>query len=290
MIDVDNIQKDNKSVNLWIDESITNLQNEYEISFSNSINPYAILAFQYAIRRFLLYTDVKYSEIPSMSILYKFCKYPSQYLISNNEGINENLNSCDQIPNEWKCEVKTNSTQNTFAVLIPTFKRNYLIRSIKTLNMKNEKPNQIIVVQNRMHTTFDFNSLEKVTEIPLRNFWCTNWNSYFYLTYSVMMFIKDKYFIKIDDDYFFNTKAETEKLFKFVSNNDNIIGGVGNRINRYIGCACHITKYNHDYREISDFISPVSIMYSTSGKILYRFAALSYLTAEDVSVCLSKCN
>ena len=50
--------------------------------------------------------------------------------------INENLNSCDQIPNEWKCEVKTNSTQNTFAVLIPTFKRNYLIRSIKTLNMK----------------------------------------------------------------------------------------------------------------------------------------------------------
>lgn len=288
VIDIDEAKKIELNVNSMVYESIDKLKSGCEIVFSNPVNPIAFISHQYVIRRFLLYTDVKYSEIQSMSLLYEMfaCSGRQNYFVQQEEKVSP---SCLHVPRAWNCD-KEATINASYAVLIPTFKRNYLARSILSWEKQNLKPAQIIVVQNRMHTRFDFKSYENLTKIPIRHVWCTNWNSFFYLTYSVMMFIEEKYFIKIDDDHFLDSEETARSMHEYITHHPNTMVGskkCGNKIAKKFDCGCTGIKRSFSTGNKADYISLLVMMYSSSGKILHRFRQPSYLYAEDVAIGLT---
>lgn len=295
IIDVDRLINDNSIPSTsWIDLYLDNLIiNGYDIIFSNSRNPTAFLSHQKIIRHFLLYTNIKYSDTSAMSILYNYIDCKNHYKFG---VLKSNLNEekvCDNIPNEWKCEENKIQNVSSYAILIPTFKRNYMKRSIEALEMQTIKPSSIYIVQNKMFTHFDFFLLESYTKIPIKHMWCTNWNSYFYLTYCVMMFIEDLYYMKIDDDFFFETSDSAENMCKYESQHPNTMIGVGNTFNHINYCECKPYKRKYVEEPFVDYISWLVLMYSSAGKILHRFAVVDYIGAEDVAVGLAnniECN
>lgn len=276
-----------------IDDSINKLKRGYDIIFTNSNDPIAFISHQYVLRHFLLYTNIKYSEQSSLKILYEKCSCEKKYtyLVLNQKNEWKRSQKCsNDLPKEWFCD-KDSSSKSSYAVLIPTFKRNYLSKSISSWEMQELKPTEIIVFQNRMHVTFDFIDVCKLTNIKVNHFWCTNWNSFFYLTYAAMMFIEEKYFIKTDDDYFVNETNAAKRLYNHITRNPNTMVST-HGLRNYVGsnnntCGCTIYKKRKLIPKKADYFSLIVMMYSTSGKILHRFKIHSYRYAEDVSIGLT---
>lgn len=289
LVGIFDVDKEFDFPNFLIDEYIQKLGNGYDIVFSNSINPVAFVSHQYIARRFLLYTDIKYSDNSALSILYSFysCQKDSNYYVFQKER-KTNCKSI-RLPKEWNCD-KSSSPQSGYAVLIPTFKRDYLQRSIESWERQELKPKEIIVVQNRNHVKFDFNKIDKYSQIPVRHVWCTNWNSYFFLTYSVMMFINEQYFIKVDDDYFVNVTNGAKRLYDHIIKNPNTMvstHGLRNYVGYKFNCSCKVLSKKKSVSKRGDYFSLIVMMYSSSGKIMHRFSLYTYLYAEDVAISLT---
>lgn len=62
-------------------------------------------------------------------------------------------------------------------------------------------PKRIFFIQNQLRRVLNWSRILQASTVPIVHFWCTNWNSYFFLTYVVMMFVPELYTFKFDDDH-----------------------------------------------------------------------------------------
>jgi hypothetical protein len=52
-------------------------------------------------------------------------------------------------------------------------------------------PARILVLQNMMKPIIDFKAIRRVARVPVHHVWASNWNTFFYLTYVVMVFMPE---------------------------------------------------------------------------------------------------
>lgn len=284
IMDVDKIFINNQnSIKTWIDISIYNLINGGSVFFLNNSNPVALLSRQSIIRHFLLYTNIKYSNVSALSIFYNYCICVKKLNFDFFSQRKKYFSLCNNIPALLKCD-DGKFNDGKYAVLIPTFKRN-IYKPIKNWEFQKHKPSQIFVFQNQMHIIFNFSSLNYLTTIPLKHVWCTNWNSLFFLTYSAMMFITEKYYVKIDDDILLNSPNTASELFDYVSNHPNTMVGYSGYINKKSSlCKCKSVTTSPNNGYLIDYINAFVMMYSLSGKIMHRFSTENYLGGEDIAI------
>jgi hypothetical protein len=55
-------------------------------------------------------------------------------------------------------------------------------------------------MQNMVKKGIDFEAIRQMTRVPVRQVWATNWNTFLYLTYVMMVFIPEPSSLKTDDD------------------------------------------------------------------------------------------
>jgi hypothetical protein len=137
-------------------------------------------------RRFLLYTDVKYTSEHVMTVLSSLCLCNQSFgRILAFKGANQLIPvtvrpiPCDLVPHNWtSCHRSTPRN----ALLLPVWKRNSLGDILETIKRQTYQPHRIIVFENQAHRTFDFRPLKEICQVPLHHVWLTNWNSYFFMT------------------------------------------------------------------------------------------------------------
>ena len=285
MVGVFDVRSENVT-DSWLGVAIGNiLHRECDIVFNGRHG--AVMAAAVA-RDLLMYTDVKYSQEHIVSVLLNWCLCGSKWRakVIDGETMQEVQvqRTCHTIPKEFRCERYDDGNED-FAVMIPTYKRDYMRHSIMSVMSQTVKPKAIFILQNRMHVTFNFTRLSQMSEVPLWHIWATNWNSYFFLTYVVMMFIKEKYSLKMDDDVFPSSLTSFEDFVGRIQRNKNtIIGVTGYTAPQTERFNCGINPTAFKQPSANDHVASIVVMPASAGKILHRFRAFTYLGGEDIAV------
>jgi hypothetical protein len=147
-------------------------------------------------------------------------------------------------------------------------------------------PKRIFFIQNQLHRVLNWSGILKASTVPIVHFWCTNWNSYFFLTYVVMMFIPELYTFKLDDDHI---PVDNQSLLEYANQmkvNSNLIVGQGRTTLNRPQCGIK-PKFIKDKQGKPDHVAFAVLFRSAAGKVLHRFHQYSYLGAEDVAICLA---
>lgn len=249
-------------------------------------DPAFVVATHISIRHFILYTDIKYSSTNSLKVYHdmcdvsEMCKYERLQMNRVSAPISYN-----DLPNNVKCEqVFSFKTENSsYAVLLPTYKRNNLKEAVEATMTQIEKPKRIVVFQNTMLTAFDFNTITQISSVPVNHFWCTNWNSYFFMTYMSVMFLHERYFIKMDDDHIPTSPRSMTDWLQYMKENPNQMIGCGGGTLKQSTCDCKVAKRPTN---AVDHVAYVTMMYSWMGKLLHRYDAYTYMHGEDVAISL----
>lgn len=285
--------RDDARVREWMEVAIRKVINrENDIIFSDKGG--AIMSSSVA-RHLLMYTDIKYSNDQVLSVLMRLCtcelssKWNAAIVtMSTLQDVPlQKTRLCPKVPTDFQCE-RYDVGNEDYALMVPAYKRNYMELSIRGAMSQTVKPKQIFILQNRMHTIFDFNFLANISTVPIWHFWATNWNTYFFLTYVVMMFIEQKYALKMDDDSFPNSVTSFEQLLKHVRARKNtIVGILGYTAPEGETFNCDIKGREFQRPMANDHVAQVVMMPAAAGKILHRFRAYTYLGGEDIAVSVT---
>ena len=288
MVGVFDMRNDNGSSinNEWLGVAIGNiLHRQCDIVFSGRLG--AVMTAAVA-RDLLMYTDIKYSQEHIVSVLLNWClcgsKWRAKVIDIDTKQEVRVQGACQNVPKEFQCERYDDGNED-FSLMIPAYRRNYMRQSILSVMSQTVKPKAIFILQNRMHVTFNFTQLVQLSEVPIWHFWATNWNSYFFLTYVVMMFIKEKYSLKMDDDMFPWSMTGFENFVARISRDKNTIIGISGYTapeTERFNCGINPTAFKQP--KASDHVAWVVLMPASAGKIMHRFRAFTYLGGEDIAV------
>jgi hypothetical protein len=245
---------------------------------------HALLTRSSLLRRFLLYTDVRYSKIPAMAMFSRWAggvtELAAQHWLSSPPSIFSNWSIAPM-----HCPFDAPANVSDVVLIIPSFKRDYMYELITAIVRQTHPPCRIFILQNCMHVLLNFSTIMMAAKsLPVFHVWCTNWNSFFFLTYSLMMFVPERFVIKIDDD---NIPIDPNGIATFVRTamNKNVIVG-RNGLTLSVGlCGIHPKVAAANGR--LDHVAWVVLFNAQACKIMNRFRWYSLLHAEDVAISVA---
>jgi hypothetical protein len=289
MIDIAHFQSfDSNWISSGIDLICSGYADLITPHLEQGIATHAVLMKSSFARRFLLYTDVKYTSEHVMTVLSSLCLCNQSFgRIVTFKGANELIPvtarpiPCDLVPHHWTYCHRSTPRNATLAILLPVWKRNLLSDMLKALKQQTYQPDRIIVFQNQAHRTFDFRPLMKLCPVPLHHVWLTNWNSYFFMTYIPMGFLHEPYTLKMDDDQIPTDTRAIEKYVTIMKTLPNRIIGAGG--GDHSGDGCGLAENHGPYNHVAAFV----MFHSDAAKILHRFRYDELFSAEDISLSLT---
>ena len=112
--------------------------------------------------------------------------------------VKEALLSCDQLTSITGMKCHSNRTNDqSVCVYFSLYKRNHVLKQLKSLSTSSVQPNEIILYQGEMH----HNHKEAYEQYPsIKHLWTTNWNNPFFLRFMIPFLSNSYYFFNIDDD------------------------------------------------------------------------------------------
>jgi hypothetical protein len=278
----------------WIDSAadliLANATDVVAARLQGTAASHAVLASTHVLRRFLLYTDVHYSPIPAMALFSATAACRRLGRVSEHRGVHAmeavSLNpiDCNDTPIGMHCPADRVSEKTDVAVIIPSFKRDYMKELVAGLAQQTHPPTQIFILQNAMHLLLDFKGILSVTSIPIRHVWFANWNSFFYMTYLLMSFVSERFVLKIDDDFIPTDKSSLAGFVAAAVRGDVFVGPGGALLaDPLCGIQPQIAR---DVGGL-DHVSWIVLFAAQAGKILHRFGTYSFLGSEDISVSVT---
>jgi hypothetical protein len=251
---------------------------------------HAVLVSVRLLRRFLVYTDVHYSAVPAMALLSATAacrgfghalEVPADHALRPRPATPV---ACADAPTMQRCPADRRGPRDDVAVMVPAFKRDYMGPLITGVCQQTHRPTRIFILQNAMHVLLNFTRIFSVASVPVAHLWFTNWNSFFYIFYVLIMFVPERFTLKIDDDLI---PTDTVSLATFVNaalQQDVIVGSGGAYMNRP---ACGFNPQIIDNVQGFDH-SAFVILYDTyAGKVLHRFSTYSPLGGDDIALSLT---
>jgi hypothetical protein len=146
-------------------------------------------------------------------------------------------------------------------------------------------PTRIFILQNRMHVLLNFTSIYAATgNMSVLHVWCTNWNSFFFLTYVLVRFVPERFVIKVDDDNIPIDRTGFANYLNVAIREDTIIGRLGWVID---SSWCGVSPRIGPSSNYSDHVAALVLFDSRACKIMHRFRWHTYLSAEDVAIGVS---
>jgi hypothetical protein len=256
----------------------------------NGIATHAVLMRASMARKFLLYTDVRYSDDHVMTVLSSLCLCNSSFgRVRELRGahlmkpLSVNPLPCSVIPRRFRCPHFPQPGNATFAILLPNFKRQYITRTFNDLAGQTRQGSFILVFQNRAYQTYDFRALQPLSPVPIQHVWLTNWNSFFFMTYLPMAFLPYDYVLKVDDDFFPRHSRAIEDWLNLTDRHPNSLIGTGPG---YAPPACGNISFQTSHRQ-PDHVAWVVLYPTSSGKMLHRFRYFTLAGGEDIGIALT---
>jgi hypothetical protein len=269
----------------WIDAAVAKVLGGGEEAVAaqvrDGVASHAILARASTLRRFLTYTDVRYSAVPAIAVFSRWiprvCEVAGRHDL---EPVPEVSGIVKPAP--MKCPSDEGANSSDVVAVIPSFKRDYMAMLVNGLVRQTKPPARIIILQNAMHVLLNFSAMHKVSRsVPIFHVWCTNWNSFFFLTYVLMSFVPERFVLKIDDDLI-PTDWTSLATFLRTAERPNVIVGQGRTtLNRRI---CKLKPVIIRDTGVPDHVAFVVLFDARAGKVLARFRPLSLLGGEDISI------
>jgi hypothetical protein len=272
----------------WIDGAVAHLfaSNAAAVAarVTDGVASHAILTRSSLMRRFLVYTDVRYSDTPAMAVFSRWAGGVAE-IAGDNELVPTVLRPFNLMVNALGCPSDTHSNRSDVALIIPTFKRAITPAHILPLTSHGHRPTRIFILQNYMHVLLDFRViLEAARQCPVVHVWCTNWNSFFFLTYVLMMFVPERFVMKMDDDILpLDGSSFTDYVRTATA--DDVIVGLGGPNKRLATPICGIEAKIAELGNRTDHVALVVLFNTQACKIMNRFQWYTILHAEDVAIC-----
>jgi hypothetical protein len=195
--------------NAWIDAALAAVRaGEADVvaaRLRGSAASHALLAPTRVLRRFLMYTDVRYSRDPAMAVFSATAACRGFAWLRELAGAHELEPlefapvGCAAAPAMMRCPADRRPQRTDVAAVIPSFKRDYMGHLVAGLSGQTPRPTRIFIFQNRMHRLLDFTRIFSVASVPVIHIWLTNWNSFFFESYVFMSFLPERFVLKIDD-------------------------------------------------------------------------------------------
>jgi hypothetical protein len=144
------------------------------------------------------------------------------------------------------------------------------------------RPSGIFILQNYMHVLLNFSRIMMaIKSLPVFHIWCTNWNSFFFLSYSLMMFVPERFVRTIDDNNIPIDPIGIETFVRTAINKNVIVGRSGFTLSFGL-CGIHPKVAPANGRR--DHVAWVVLFNPQACKIMNRFRWYSLLHAEDVAI------
>jgi hypothetical protein len=143
-------------------------------------------------------------------------------------------------------------------------------------------PTGIIILQNMMKRVFDFPQLTGASKVPLLHVWATHWNTFFYLTYMVTMFLPEPYSFKLDDDEVCDNPNDPENYVRAIEENPNTFIGLVDFQGKTAYCDIKVLEFgatNH-----SDHVTKIVLYQSHAGKVPHRIRPYAYIGGENIAI------
>jgi hypothetical protein len=274
----------------WLDASLALLARGSSQVVTDSSK--ALTTSSSLLRHILLYTDIHYSSIPAISLISSTTACHRLGRISDISGrlFQPSVNCSSSVPSPMICPSRHDSSTDV-AVVIPAFKRDYMSLLAANLSRQTHPPRRFFILQNSMHLILNFTRILNSTTLPIVHVWCTNWNSFFYLTYFLGMFVPERFVLKIDDDHIPSEKGGLARFCRKASPGGAIVGRGRQTLNREL---CGIRPafaaderpgYGQPWR--TDHVAGVVLFEAAAAKIVNRFRPFSLLGAEDAAISLA---
>jgi hypothetical protein len=143
-------------------------------------------------------------------------------------------------------------------------------------------PTRIIILQNMIKRVFDFPQLTGASKVPLLHVWATNWNTFFYLTCMVMMFLPEPYSFKLGDDQVCDNPNDPKNYVRAIEENPNpFIRLVDLKVKT---AYCDVNLLEFGATNYNDHMAKIVLYQSHAGKVLHRFRPYAYIGAEDIAI------
>jgi hypothetical protein len=279
---------------VWIDSAadliLANMTDVVAARLQGTAASHALLASSRVLRRFLMYTDVHYSPIPAMALFSataacrKLGRVSELRGLHTMEAVSLDPIDCNDTPIGMHCPADRGSQKTDVAVVIPSFKRDYMRQLVAGLSEQTHRPTQIFILQNAMHVLLDFKGILNVASIPIRHVWFTNWNSFFFVTYVLMSFVPERFVLKIDDDQIPTDKSSLARFVNAAVRGDVFVGAGGAAIaHPFCGIRPQIARH---FSGLSH-LAWVVLFDAQAGKVLHRFGTYSFVGGEDISLSVT---
>jgi hypothetical protein len=273
----------------WLDQALARIMdgslNVVAAEVSNGDAEGAVLMTQALARRFLLYTDIKYSEIPVMAVLTRACRCRSRGRIGTIGKADFGSTTCLGAPNAQLCQPNRTAPEPSYAIIVPTFRRDYMSLLFQSIMFQTVLPTRVIILQNTMKRLFDFAQLTQASKVPVLHVWATNWNTFFYLTYMVMMFLPEPYSFKLDDDEVCDDQRSIEVYLRALEDNPNMFIGPAKFQAEQPYCGVRIVEFSKT--KYCNHVAKIVLYQSQAGKVLHRFRPYAYIGGEDIAISVT---
>jgi hypothetical protein len=292
MIDVDRFRSFDET---WIASSVEiiggGMADIVAPRLRQGIATHAIAAKSSTVRRFLFYTDVTYSDHDVMAVLSSLCLCNRSFgRMVEFCGTNQLLPaeaypipcSSSAIPKNWTCSA---AEDEGLAVILPVWKRNYMQRMFETIKRQTRQPSRILVFQNEAHRVFDFSKFTEFNFSALHHVWLTNWNSFFYMTYVAMSFMRESYVLKIDDDMFASRRDAFATYLNAAKMQPSSIIGLNGGSVGLERCGFEIEKVVG--KTAPDHVANFVLFPAGAGKVMQRFRRFVIFGSEDIAISLT---
>jgi hypothetical protein len=277
----------------WIDAAVglvlANATDIVAARLRGTAASHALLAPTPALRRFLMYTDVRYSRVPAMALFSAtaacrgFARVRELAAAHALRPLGADPVSCADTPAVMRCPADRRSQRADVAAVIPSFKRDYMREIVAGLCEQTHPPARIFIFQNLMHVLLNFTRIFSVASVPVIHVWLTNWNSFFFESYVLMGFVPERFVLKIDDDHIPTDKVSLARFVDAAVRENVMVAPGGLTIDRPL---CSLEPQIVGARTI-DHLAWVVLFDAQAGKILHRFRPYNIVGAEDISVSVT---
>jgi hypothetical protein len=269
----------------WIDRAASQLLFEGAAAVAARVTgglaSHALLTRTEVLRHFLSYTDVHYSSVPSLAA---FSLWAGDVAECKGSHVFAGAPAPSAGAAAYPLHCPAPRPGSDVAVVLPAFKRDYMEALVGSLVRQIQAPTRIFFLQNRMHVLLNFSAIRAAARgTPVCHVWCTNWNSFFYLTYVLVMFLPERFVVKIDDDNIPIDRTGIRRFVKAAVPRNSIVGRGGAAIGKRW---CRLRPKVAPPTEEVDHVSWVVLFDPRAAKVMNRFRWQTKITAEDVALSL----
>ena len=208
------------------------MTNNYDFIFGNyqviegkKIGSSLLFSKASIIEHLLYYTDSDTSHVHpfiqlSLSTQTKFCFIPFNYTKTSKL---ENIHG--RFSKNMDCPSTDDKNIPSFCIMLPNFKRNYLLSSFTAFSTQTYKPKFYIVIQNENRKHYNLSYFQTIVNEPIYHIWMQNWNSFFFLNHRLSSVLPCDFILKYDDDQWPIDNSLQERLVNITKGKNIIIGG-----------------------------------------------------------------